>query len=147
MSKVRFKKITKEKVRSAAFKDLLLRKNSYSQVKDNCYNKFTLQHYLSSETFTLKEKHMLFKLRIRMLDVKANCPSLYVNDMQCEHCVSNEAQTQRHLLENCDKIIANSKTIFDNISVDHLFGHLSQQLNATKLFIEIQAVREQLKPH
>ena len=75
MSKYKYKKYVKEKVRSTAFKDLLARKESHSKVEDICYNKFALQKYLSSSKFTMKQKRLLFKLRTRMFDVKANFPS------------------------------------------------------------------------
>ena len=89
---------------------------------------------------------MLFKLRTRMFDSKANFPSMFINNLQCDQCDSDEIQTQRHLLENCEQIIINSKIISDNILVehDHIYGNLSQQLDVTKLYIEIQEIREKI---
>ena len=82
-----------------------------------------------------------------MLDVKANFSSLYPNETQCELCNSGYSQTQRHLLENCEKITANSKSIYNNVSIDHdfIYEQIDQQIEVIKLYIEIQNVRERLE--
>ena len=70
---------------------------------------------------------------------------MYPGNLQCDYCGSAE-QTQRHLLEQCETIISNSKLISDNILVEHdfIYGSVSQQLEAIKLFVEIEEVREKL---
>ena len=145
MSNSQYKKIIKEKVRKAAFESLLERKETHSKVQAIKYDKFYIQEYLSSSKFTMREKQLLFKLRTRMLDTKNNFKSMYPGNLQCDYCGFAE-QTQRHLLEQCEKIISNSKLISDNILVEHdfIFGSVSQQLDAIKLFSEIEEVREKL---
>ena len=50
-----------EKVRKAAFEDLIQLKEKHSKVQIIKYNSFSIQNYLSDRKFTLKEKHLLFK--------------------------------------------------------------------------------------
>ena len=147
LSKRTYKKIIKEKVRVAAFEDLVTRKDSHSKVRDISYKKFKIQQYLSSSKFTIKEKQLLFKLRTRMFDAKANFSSMYVNNDKCNFCESDKIQTQRHLLESCDKIISNSKIISENIEVDHdyIYGEENEQLEVTKMYMEIQQICEKLQ--
>ena len=49
--------------RTAAFKDLLQRKDNHMKVKHNMYDKWEIQPYLKSDIFTEKETHTLTALR------------------------------------------------------------------------------------
>ena len=101
-----------------------------------------MQEYLTSSIFSLQEKTLLFKLRTRMFEAKGNFPSRYFNRLQCDYCQSDEDQTQRHLLENCEKIISKSKAIFNNIDIDHdfIYGSIDEQRRVTKLFMDIEQI-------
>ena len=82
-----------------------------------------------------------------MFDAKANFSSMYVNNDKCNFCESDKIQTQRHLLESCDKIISNSKIISENIKVDHdyIYGKENEQLEVTRMYMEIQQICEKLQ--
>ena len=80
------------------------------------------------------------------MDAKANFSSMYINNVTCDYCESGDMQTQRHFLESCDTIIINSKIISDNIEVEHdyIYGNITKQLKVTRMFVEIQEIREKL---
>ena len=82
-----------------------------------------------------------------MFEAKSNFPSLHQNNLQCNYCLSREDQTQRHLLENCEKIMSKSKAIYNNIDIDHdfIYGQIDQQSKVTKLFMEIEKAMEDLR--
>ena len=107
---------------------------------------FAIQKYLSSSKFTMPEKQLLFKLRTKMFHAKANFFSMYINNVTCDYCESGDTQTQRHFLESCDAMINNSEIIADNIEVEHdyIYGNLKEQLKVTKMFVEIQEIREKM---
>ena len=147
ISSKKFKKIVREKIRKSAFEYLISLKNSHSKVKEILYEKFKIQQYLTDSKLTMKQKSLLFKLRTKMLNVKANFSTFYQNSTHCDYCNSGEIQTQQHLLESCEKIISNCKSIFNNIDVDHefIYGSIEQQIKVTKLYIDIEDIRDDFK--
>ena len=142
MSKRQFKKILKEKVQKSAFILLQSIKETHSKVNEVIYYEFSIQKYLTSSKFTMKEKQLLFKRRTRMLDTKANFKNMHTYNLKCDYCDECDLQTQRHLLEDCDGIISNCEEVSDNVTVEHddIFGEPEEQLRVTKLYIKIQEI-------
>ena len=138
MSKIKYKKILKSKIRANAFNELNKVKESHSKVKNIKYKSLKIQNYLVDEHFTQKEKHLLFKLRTKMINVKSNFKNMYPDNLQCNYCSENVIQSQEHLLE-CPTIISNCQDLFDNIEIEHddIYGNIQQQLAVTKLYQKV----------
>ena len=78
--------------------------------------------------FTVQQSKLLFKLRTRMLDVKANFKNMFHNDMtllNCNLCDNNSIEDQKHVIE-CTEIENNK-----NISIDY-FDLFSKNLDTMK---------------
>ena len=60
--------------------------------------------------------------------------------LQCDYCGDCDLQTQRHLLENCDGVIAECPAVAENIRVEHddIFGPVEKQKEVVKLYHKIQ---------
>ena len=67
-----YKKFIKKKIRLAAFKYLLELKGSHSKVRSIEYKKLETQKYLTSPIFSNEDVEVLFALRSRALNCKAN---------------------------------------------------------------------------
>ena len=141
-----YKKEVKEKIRKAALKELNDKKENHSKVKVIEYNNFTLQPYLSDSRFSMRDKQLLFKLRTKMLDVKANFKGMYPENLHCNICNEDIVQNQEHLL-NCQIIVDNCSELFDNINVEHddIYGHVDKQLSVVKLYKRVLEVRDWLQ--
>ena len=87
--------------------------------------------------FKTQEKQLLFGLRTRMSNVKLNFKTMY-SDLTYNLCEENIPQSDSHLLE-CLRIINNCPVLSNDTSVEYedLFGDISEQLNATKLYREV----------
>ena len=141
--------MVKEKVRRTAFQYLLSVQETHSKVSCIKYETdFKIQPYLKDPSFKNKEKQLLFSLRTRMLrEAKENFRSMYPDGTICDICDTGESQSQRHLLESCDPIIATCKEVSENVTIDHdyVYGTTKQQLEVTKLFSKVLEAIEQIK--
>ena len=93
----KFKAIVQNKIRNAAHSYLLEKKDKLSKL-DNLSSDYLLKDYLASPRLSTKEKQLLFKLRTRMIDVKANYPNMYKGELSCALCDSNSIENQQHVL-------------------------------------------------
>ena len=117
-SKVSFKKIIKEKTKQVAFKYLMKKKSTHSKLDDLKYTELKIQPYLSTNALFKDDAQLLFKLRTRMADFKANFKNGNI-DLTCFSCPSEDRQD--HIL-TCDLITSNIpeastvkyETIFSN---------------------------------
>ena len=93
-----YKKHIKKKIREAAFMYLKDQQKMHSKIKDIEYKKFETQGYMNSPLFTNDEVNLLYRIRSRALNCKANFKNRYKNDnLLCILC--NEEQcTQQHIL-------------------------------------------------
>ena len=80
-------------------------------------------------------------------EAKENFRSMYPNGTLCDICETGDIQSQRHLLESCEPIIAICKEVRENVTVDHddIYGTTKQQLEVTKLFSKVLEAIEQIK--
>ena len=91
--------------------------------------------------FSADEKCLLFKLRSSMIHVKMNFSSMY-QDLTCNLCDENMPQTASHLL-NCTFFIKNFPHLdLNNVKFKDLFGKISNQHKATKMFQELISIME-----
>ena len=102
------------------------------------------EQYITDSKFTNDDKCVLFKLRTRMCDVKANFKNNYSDELSCRMCHS-EVETQQHLLD-CEVMINNCKDLYNDTVVEYndLFGETSRQLRAVRLFSKVLKTRKQM---
>ena len=107
MSKKKFKKFVKDKVRSAALEYLKKVQQNHSKVRHIKYTQLKPQAYLKSSAFTNDDVKLIFALRTRMSeDFKANFSNKYFGNIFCPlSCKDQNGQlspdSQQHLLD-CD---------------------------------------------
>ena len=99
MKKNKFKEHLKKKINQAAFNDLLKRKDSHSKVDHINFKNFEAQAYIKSYKFKTVDKQLLFKLRTRMTNVKANFKTMHEN-IHCDLCDEEVLQNDALLLDN-----------------------------------------------
>ena len=117
-------------------------KDTHSKVKDLLHEKHEIQKYLVDPNIMSDDKHLIFKLRTRMVDVKKTFKSQYL-DTKCNFC--EEEETQVHLLE-CNTIIQNCKELYEDMTIEYedLFKTLDKQLKLALLFKQALKTRDQL---
>ena len=91
-----------------------------------------MQSYLSSSELSCDEKKLLFSLRTRMFDCKANYSFKYGSDLLCKLC--NETEDQEHLLQ-CVKLIDGMS--LDGIQYSDIFGNSKKQVVIAKTMKKI----------
>ena len=66
-------------IKELAFKELNLKKDNHSKVKNIIYKTFEMQNYLKSNTIktTQQETQEIFRLRCRVTEVKSNFKGKY----------------------------------------------------------------------
>ena len=82
-----------------------------------------MQNYLTSSKLTTEEKQLLFQLRTRSYDCKANYKNLYKNQLACSIC--GEEDNQPHLL-SC--IRTTQGLDLKNVQYSDIFGTIEQQV-------------------
>ena len=78
-SKISYKQFIKNKVRMASFKYLRERQQTHSKVKNINYSQLTTQKYMVSPIFSNKEVNMLYALRSRATECRANYKQKYIH--------------------------------------------------------------------
>ena len=88
-SKEVFRKLVKNKIRAAALEYLKSIQQKHTKVKDIIYTNLETQPYLRSPLFSNPETKLLFALRSRTADFKANFSNLNGGQVECPlHCHS-----------------------------------------------------------
>ena len=93
MSKDSLKNLMKKVIRNAAFKELIVRKNSLSKIASKQYESLAIQPYLLSPSTSNRHKKVQFRWRTRMTKVGWN----YGDKGKCPLCKDAD-DTQDHLL-------------------------------------------------
>ena len=93
---------------SAAFKYLSNKQQKHSKVREIMYPKLQTQPYIVNPFFKNDEVNLLYALRSRMVNVKANFSSKYGNNLICPLC-EGSVDDQQHVLE-CVELLSNPKT-------------------------------------
>ena len=130
--------IVQNKLRTAAHTYLLEKKDKLSKL-DNLSTDYSLKDYLTSHRLSIKEKQLLFKLRTRMIDVKANYPNKHKGELFCTLCESNSTENQQHVLV-CPSLIGHSG---EQIQYTDIFSeNIEKQIEAVKHWNTILKIRE-----
>ena len=122
----------------------LLRAHKFTvgRVKELKHNKLKIQEYLLDKTINLEIKYFIFKIRTRMIDVKLNFKSQYL-DTKCNFC--SEEESQDHLLD-CQTIIQHCKELYNDTVVEYedIFKNAKKQSQMANLFKLAIQTRDQL---
>ena len=105
-----------------------------------------MQAYMCSGDFNIRDIQLLFKLRSRMLNVKANFCNQYNNqNINCQFCDEGVEESQYHQLE-CQTIIDNCPKLYDDITVEYedIFKGPEKQLKIVQMYHSILKTREKL---
>ena len=131
MSKYRFKKLLKKKIKTATLKYLNGLKQKHIKVENFQSTDLKCSNYLMDKSFSKIDARLLFKFRTRMYSVKANFSTKYENNMLCDLCTSAEC-TQQHLLQ-CPVIkefIPEIKS--STVKYEYLFGNIEEMKQIVK---------------
>ena len=111
MKRIAFKKIVKEKLQIVAARYLIQQKLKHSKSQNLTYSK-EMKPYLENESLKIEDKRLMFKIRNRLIDVKANYRTKFKEDMSCRLCKADE-ESQPHLF-SCLEILSD-RTVKDAI--------------------------------
>ena len=147
MSKYKFKKLVKEKIKIKASEFIYSIRDKENRSKSKNLKTFKLQNYLRTNNISTKEKKLLFSLRTRSVDVKTNYRNKYKMNMYCRVCQDQtEEESEKHLLkckiliENIDSDIDISNAKYENIFSDNI----EEQVSITKVYNSIFKTRFKL---
>ena len=143
MSKNKFKNIVKEKIQLKVMSYLITLQNKHTKT-ENLHFETNMQEYLSAEEMTLSQKKLLFCLRSKMLRIRANFSALYNDKISCSLCDDpNSQESEVHLL-SCPSLINEDgiKNEMCQVKFSDVYGGISQQLKAAKLFKKIMEIYE-----
>lgn len=143
-SKEQFRNLVKTRIEVYAGRHLEGIRLNHSKTENIKFQGFKPAEYLLSKNLTIAEVHTLFKLRTRMIQVKANYANGNKDDMWCRLCLLF-SETQQHLLE-CPVIrIHLRNTInFSELDIEMVFGTISNQEKFTKKYHLIMQKRKDL---
>ena len=139
-----YKKFIKSKVRKAAFKYLIIRKETHSKLNELEYSKLETQEYITSSIFTNEDVSTLFSLRSRSVECRKNFKNSYKeNDLLCPLC-EMECDSQQHMLR-CSvlsKHLLSNNVSNDQIEYEDIFRSCRKQKEVTTLFKELIEIRK-----
>ena len=138
MSKRKFKSLLTSKIYSVASDYLISLKNKHSKSEGLSYN-YKIEDYLLTSQLTTEEKQLLFQLRTRSFDCKANFKTLYKNQLACSIC--NMEDNQMHFL-----LCKETTTGIDLTGVKYsdIFGSTDQKIKIAKVMMQILTKRKTL---
>ena len=137
----RFKQIVKEKVQAKALQYLNNLKEGKSKMKHLEYNELQMQDYLVNNTISLKQKKLLFSLRVQMARVSKNYGGQQVCPLRC-----GLLDTQENILQ-CSVVQMNCYEVMTNNEVQYMDIYSSDPVKiekAAKLFDKAITVRNLL---
>jgi hypothetical protein len=144
MSKYKFKKLVDSRIRLKGRKYLTELQMKHSKTmflhQDN-----QMKEYLKTDELTLKEKQMLFKLRVKMTPNKTNFQNKYKNNLSCTLCKDiNSEESLPHLLQ-CPFLSSDPQLVPDIkfIRCEDIFGSLENQVRAVKVWVKIFNIHSQ----
>lgn len=96
MSKYRFSKLLKDKIKSAAFLYLEEQQCKQEKIKDIKYSKLEMQEYLANGDRNIKVTRTIYKARGKTLDIKMHKKWKY-EDTLCSGCKLNPESVEEIL--------------------------------------------------
>ena len=88
MTRNDWKIFVKNRVKACAFENFLLKCSSNRKTNQLSYKRLEAQNYLTS--LSSSEARIIFKVRVRMLDLKTNFKRKYELDLSCPFCLVGE---------------------------------------------------------
>ena len=133
LSKHKFKKLVKNKLRTHAIQCLRDMAQPHSKSTGIKNNPFKKQPYFSDRRFSKDDVQLLFALRTRMVECKSNFSEQYQRQLHCRLCkVPHSIENEDHLL-NCS--VLNTEKY--EIQFSDVFGNTDQQYQAVKVFKKV----------
>ena len=137
-----YKAKIKKLVTRAAFQEYLSQKEGKKKLDDIKYDCFSIQPYLKSAEFSVKERELLYSLRSRSHEAKINYRKMNKNSLKCIfQCPSDE--DQRHIFTNCEALKSSQNR--DNVRYEDIFCTERKQKQAISLFLMTENRRNTLK--
>ena len=138
MSKFTFKKLVKEKIKSAAFVYLEEQKNKQEKIKDIPYSKLEMQTYLADGDKNINVTKVIYKARGKTLDVKLQKKWKY-SDTLCSGCQENEESGEEIL--KCESFGENS----ENASYSMFYSiEVLEQISVGKVMMKKLKAKEKI---
>ena len=133
MKKSKFESIIKERISDNAFKNLINIKYTHSKVKNIEHDTLKIQKYLQPNQTKIQreESELIFKLRCRVTEVKANLKSMYDNT-DCGAC-GQEEESQEHVIK-CEVLNKKEKIEFNYEKINS--GTVKEKIEIAKKFEE-----------
>ena len=119
-------------------------KKTHSKLDNIEFTDFICQAYFTDERLTPNEVKLLFNLRTRMFNCKANFKNQYQDDIWCNLC-KFFVDCQSHLLQ-CPVLKACVPELRNNLTVKYedIFLSVDFQVKAVKLLVKVIECRELL---
>ena len=139
-----YKQHVKLKMKTAALSYLKNIQKEHSKVKHIQYDKLNTQQYMVSPLFSNEEVNLLYALRSRSTECKANFKQKYIQtNLLCILCKA-EYEDQQHILK-CKVLLNEYKTdevASENVKYDDIFSdNVKKQKVATALFLNLFRIR------
>ena len=137
-SKFAFKNLLKQRLRQVTSEYLTLNKTS----KLSGLTEIKFQDYLRSGDLTLKQKRLLYKFRLRMVeDIRDNYKSKFSNNLNCPLC--GQHYDDQPSLFTCSLILSNKglNREIKNISYSNIFKSIELQVPTIKVLEKIMNFR------
>ena len=131
MKKDKFKSLVNDSVNELGRKYLSDLKKKHSKSRGLKTN-IVMQPYLKSDSLSLQEKQLLFKLRTYTFGCKANFRNKFRSNIQCNDCGLED--TQEHLI-HCS--VAETDNDSSNVKYNDIFGSLQDQCKIVKVVSKI----------
>ena len=137
----------KQKIKKAAFKYLLEKQKNHSKVEKVKYEKFATQNYMTSPLFTNEEVSMLYALRSRAVQCKANYRTNYnKDDLLCKLCeIDVDSQPYILLCDVLRKELASEHVTAGQVEYCDIFKDTHKQKVVTVLFTELLEIKKKLE--
>ena len=146
MSRYKFKTLVNKKMKekSVLYLTELQAKHTKSQY---LHQGQQMQEYLCTDKLTTREKQLLFNLRSAVTPNKANFRKKYENDLSCILCGDiSSVETLHHFLV-CSYLTSQPQLCNDlqSIKYEDIYGKLSEQIKAVKVWNEVFTIYEKKK--
>ena len=139
MSNYTFKKLLKEKTRSAVFEYLKEQKNKQDKIKEIVHTKLEMEEYLADGDRNTSVAKIIYKARGKTVDVKLQKTWKY-SDKLCSGCKQNEESGEEVL--SCDSFGENP----EKITYSWFYrSAVTEQVSVGKIMLKKMKAKEKMK--
>ena len=139
MTKDCFKTLVTNAIEAKALESLNSTASRHSKSTEIIKKKLSCEKYFTDQSYHKSDVELLFALRTRMIQVKANFSSQHKDDIACDVCKVH-VECQEHLLK-CH-VLKNHVEIPDDVQYRDLFEDGEKQLRTVKVFKKLLRKRE-----